>query len=193
MQTTPIDHEFFDLLSTDAEKAFEWLFRKYFKELCLVVYRVANDEHLAQDLVQEVLYELWNKRNTLVITTSLKAYLKRAVLNRTLNHLRDNRKWSFDERLPEMAVQESDTLDRLRSDEMQQAIDEAIDELPEKCRTVFVLSRYEELSYREIATELGIAEKTVENQVSKALKYLRQRLQPLLKNGLLMLLIWHGI
>jgi RNA polymerase sigma-70 factor (ECF subfamily) len=57
---------------------------------------------------------------------------------------------------------------------------------------VFVLSRYKELSYREIATELGIAEKTVENQVSKALKYLRQRLQPLLKNGLLLLLIWHG-
>ena len=193
MQTTPNnDREFFDLLSTDAEKAFEWLFRRYFSELCQVVYRVAHDEHLAQDLVQEVLYELWRKRDKLTISISLRAYLKRAVLNRTLNHLRDNRKWSSEERMPEIAVEESDPADMLRSEELQELVDAAIDELPEKCRMVFVLSRYEELSYRDIATELGIAEKTVENQVSKALKYLRQRLLPHLKNGFLLLSFWLG-
>ena len=193
MQTTPNnDHEFFDLLSTDAEKAFEWLFRRYFTELCQVVYRVAHDEHLAQDLVQEVLYELWRKRDKLTISTSLRAYLKRAVLNRTLNHLRDNRKWTSEERMPEIAIEESDAEDLLRSEELQELVDAAIDELPEKCRMVFVLSRYEELSYRDIATELGIAEKTVENQVSKALKYLRQRLLPHLKSGLSLLLLWLG-
>ncbi len=193
MQTPPNnDREFFDLLSTDAEKAFEWLFRRYFSELCQVVYRVAHDEHLAQDLVQEVLYELWSKRDKLTISISLRAYLKRAVLNRTLNHLRDNRKWSSEERMPEIAVEESDPVDLLRSEELQEMIDAAIDELPEKCRMVFVLSRYEELSYRDIATELGIAEKTVENQVSKALKYLRQRLLPYLKSGLLLFTFWLG-
>ena len=193
MQTTPNnDREFFDLLSTDAEKAFEWLFRRYFTELCQVVYRVAHDEHLAQDLVQEVLYELWRKRDKLTISTSLRAYLKRAVLNRTLNHLRDNRKWTSEERMPEIAIEESDAEDLLRSEELQELVDAAIDELPEKCRMVFVLSRYEELSYRDIATELGIAEKTVENQVSKALKYLRQRLLPHLKSGLSLLLLWLG-
>jgi len=193
LQTPPNnDREFFDLLSTDAEKAFEWLFRRYFSELCQVVYRVAHDEHLAQDLVQEVLYELWRKRDKLTISISLRAYLKRAVLNRTLNHLRDNRKWSSEERMPEIAVEESDPVDLLRSEELQEMIDAAIDELPEKCRMVFVLSRYEELSYRDIATELGIAEKTVENQVSKALKYLRQRLLPYLKSGLLLFAFWLG-
>ena len=193
MQTPPNnDREFFDLLPTDAEKAFEWLFRRYFSELCQVVYRVAHDEHLAQDLVQEVLYELWSKRDKLTISISLRAYLKRAVLNRTLNHLRDNRKWSSEERMPEIAVEESDPVDLLRSEELQEMIDAAIDELPEKCRMVFVLSRYEELSYRDIATELGIAEKTVENQVSKALKYLRQRLLPYLKSGLLLFTFWLG-
>ena len=193
MQTPPNnDREFFDLLPTDAEKAFEWLFRRYFSELCQVVYRVAHDEHLAQDLVQEVLYELWSKRDKLTISISLRAYLKRAVLNRTLNHLRDNRKWSSEERMPEIAVEESDPVDLLRSEELQEMIDAAIDELPEKCRMVFVLSRYEELSYRDIATELGIAEKTVENQVSKALKYLRQRLLPYLKSGLLLFAFWMG-
>ncbi len=194
MQTTQNnDREFFDLLSTDAEKAFEWLFRRYFRELCQVVYRVAHDEHLSQDLVQEVLYELWRKKDQLTVSSSLRAYLKRAVLNRTLNHLRDNRKWSLEERMPEIAIEESDTADALRSEELQERIDAAIDELPERCRMVFVLSRYEELSYREIATELGIAEKTVENQVSKALKYLRQRLLPYLKGGLLLLTCgWWG-
>ena len=193
MQTPPNnDHEFFDLLSTDAEKAFEWLFRRYFSELCQVVYRVAHDEHLAQDLVQEVLYELWRKREKLTISISLRAYLKRAVLNRTLNHLRDNRQWSSEERMPEIAVEESDPVDMLRSEELQKLVDAAIDELPEKCRMVFVLSRYEELSYRDIATELGIAEKTVENQVSKALKYLRLRLLPYLKSGIFLFTFWMG-
>lgn len=192
MQTTPNDQEFFNLLSTDAEKAFEWLFRRYFSELCQVVYRVTHDEHLAQDLVQEVLYELWRKKNQLTISISLRAYLKRAVLNRTLNHLRDNRKWSSEENMPEIAVYESDPTDQMRSEELQALVDAAIDELPEKCRMVFVLSRYEELSYRDIAKELGIAEKTVENQVSKALKYLRERLLPYLKTGLLLLYFWWG-
>ena len=193
MQTpTNNDREFFDLLSTDAEKAFEWLFRRYFSELCQVVYRVAHDEHLAQDLVQEVLYELWRKRDKLTISISLRAYLKRAVLNRTLNYLRDNRQWSSEERMPEIAVEESDPVDLLRSEELQELVDAAIEELPEKCRMVFVLSRYEELSYRDIATELGIAEKTVENQVAKALKYLRQRLLPYLKNGMLLFTFWMG-
>lgn len=193
MQTpTNNDHEFFDLLSTNAEKAFEWLFRRYFSELCQVVYRVAHDEHLAQDLVQEVLYELWRKRDKLTISISLRAYLKRAVLNRTLNYLRDNRQWSSEERMPEIAVEESDPVDMLRSEELQEMVDAAIDELPEKCRMVFVLSRYDELSYRDIATELGIAEKTVENQVSKALKYLRQRLLPYLKSGMLLFTFWLG-
>lgn len=193
MQTpTNNDREFFDLLSTDAEKAFEWLFRRYFSELCQVVYRVAHDEHLAQDLVQEVMYELWRKREQLTISISLRAYLKRAVLNRTLNYLRDNRLWSSEERMPEIAVEESDPVDLLRSEELQELVDAAIDELPEKCRIVFVLSRYEELSYRDIASQLGIAEKTVENQVSKALKYLRQRLLPYLKSGLLLFGFWLG-
>ncbi|MDX2069612.1 MAG: RNA polymerase sigma-70 factor [Haliscomenobacter sp.] len=193
MQTPPNnDREFFDLLPTDAEKAFEWLFRRYFSELCQVVYRVAHDEHLAQDLVQEVLYELWRKRDKLTISISLRAYLKRSVLNRTLNHLRDNRLWSSEERMPEIAIEESDAVDLLRTEELQELVDAAIDELPEKCRIVFVLSRYEELSYRDIATELGIAEKTVENQVSKALKYLRQRLLPYLKSGLLLFSFWLG-
>lgn len=157
-----------------------------------MVYRVTPDEHLAQDLVQEVLYELWRKRDQLNISTSLRAYLKRAVLNRTLNHLRDNRKWSTEERMPELADQEFDPTENMRAEELQKRVDAAIDELPERCRMVFVLSRYEELSYRDIATELGIAEKTVENQVSKALKYLRERLQPFLKDGLFLMILWLG-
>jgi RNA polymerase sigma-70 factor (ECF subfamily) len=184
------DQEFFNLLSSNAEKAFEWLFRHYFNDLCQEVYRITLDQHLAQDLVQEVLYELWRKRNQLNINSSLRAYLKRAVLNRTLNYLRDNRHWSSEEKLPDLAVTQQDANDQLREQELQVLLDAAIDELPEKCRMIFILSRYEELSYRDIAGQLGIAEKTVENQVSKALKYLRERLLPYLQLALILLHCW---
>jgi RNA polymerase sigma-70 factor (ECF subfamily) len=190
LQTFGSDQNFFELLPHNAELAFEGLFKSYFEELCQVAYRVLKDEHQAQDLVQEVFFELWKKRDQVQISTSLRAYLKRAVLNRTLNYLRDRRLSISDEPLPEPPLPDPDVLKMLGAAELQQVIDRAIDQLPEKCRLVFVLSRFDELSYREIATQLNISEKTVENQVSKALKFLRIQLEPYLREGLLLLLLW---
>jgi RNA polymerase sigma-70 factor, ECF subfamily len=184
------DQSFFEQLPHNAELAFEGLFKSYFEELCQVAYRVLRDEHQAQDLAQEVFFELWKKRDQLQINTSLRAYLKRAVLNRTFNYLRDQRLQISDEPLPDPPLPDPDVLKTLGASELQALIDAAIDQLPEKCRLVFVLSRFDELSYREIATQLSISEKTVENQVSKALKFLRIQLQPYLNEGLLGLLLW---
>ncbi len=173
MQLSDSDQLFFELLTRNEEQAFEWLFRNYFKDLCFVVYRVLPDQHVAQDLTQDVFFDLWRKRGQLQITSSLGAYLRRAAINRTLNYIRDNRLAPSEEPTADLELNVSDVTQELAGIDLQEQIDRAIDQLPEKCRMVFVLSRYDELSYKEIADQLGIAEKTVENQVVKALKRLR--------------------
>lgn len=177
MQSSGSDQTFFDLLKADENRAFEWLFRQYFKDLCYVVYRILPDQHLAQDLVQDVFMGLWRRRHELAINTSLGAYLRRSTLNRTLNYLRDNRLAPAEEPGPDIAIQLPDAAANLATQDLQALVNAAIDQLPERCRMVFLLSRYEELSYREIAEKLNIAEKTVENQVVKALRALRAALK----------------
>ena len=176
-KTENTDEELLTLLVKDGELAIDLIFRKYYTFLCKSVYRIINDTQITEDLAQEVFYELWRKRDQLNITTSLKAYLKRAALNKALNYIRDQ-KIDF-RNAPEKEILESkaDTVvEVMAAIDLQQEIDAAIDSLPEKCRLVFVLSRFEEMSYRQIAEQLDISIKTVENQISKALKSLRTSL-----------------
>lgn len=147
--------------------------------MCRSANRILNDENLAEDLAQEVFYELWKRRSELSITLSLKAYLRRATVNKSLNYIRDYRKVRFeledkvDEKTAQPLVSE-----RMEAAELQEQIDRAIDGLPERCRIIFILSRFEDMTYNEIAELLGISAKTVENQISKALRLLRQILRP---------------
>ena len=176
------------LLKQDSERAIELLFEEYYGDLCRSAYRILPDQHLVEDLVQEVFYELWRRRRRLRIKSSLKAYLRRATRNKTLNYLRDHRRVYFEpadaQPLPGNL---SGALRQLEAAELQELIDQAIDRLPERCRLVFVLSRFEDMTYHEIAEQLEISVKTVENQVSKALRLLRQALAPYLIHGLLAL------
>lgn len=153
------------------------LFRRYFQFVTYSVYRVLPDRTIAEDIAQDVFYDLWRKREKILITSSLKAYLKRAAVNRTLNHIRD-RKMNFEdeEKMPELVSNTASISQKLEADELQEKINAAVDSLPERCRVIFSLSRYEEMSYKEIAKELDISVKTVENQISKALGILRNAL-----------------
>ena len=100
-------------------------------------------------------------------------------ITRSLNYIRDSKKHTWDELETtagaenESMIQPADALQRLEEDELRQKLDEAIDALPEKCRMVFLLNRREEMSYAEVARELDISVKTVENQIGKALRLLR--------------------
>ncbi|KAA3638420.1 MAG: RNA polymerase sigma-70 factor [Bacteroidetes bacterium] len=171
------DAELIALLRTDDERAVEFLFREHYDYLCGAVYRVLPRAEAVEDLVQEVFFELWRKRHKLQINTSFRAYLRKAAVNKTLNYIRDQRIKTIDvEKAPEPSSRHTEVTEALEGKELQQKIDDAIDELPERCRMVFVLSRFEEKSYKEIAEELDISVKTVENQISKALKHLRQAL-----------------
>jgi RNA polymerase sigma-70 factor (ECF subfamily) len=137
------------------------------------------DEDTCQDLAQEVFVELWRKRSDLDIHTSLRAYLRRAAVNRALNYLKTNK--HFVSEASEHFAHVTDTSARdisrkLEQEALEDALHAAIETLPEKCRAVFSLSRFEQMSHREIADQLGISVKTIENQITKAMKILREAL-----------------
>ncbi|MCB9081391.1 MAG: RNA polymerase sigma-70 factor [Lewinellaceae bacterium] len=185
------DAELLAWLRRNPDEAIDAIFRQYFGELCRAIYRIIPDEAIVQDLAQEVFVQLWQRRQSLSVQTTLGAYLRRAGINRALNYLRDNRRFSDADDTQVLEAQlshETNIEHSLEVEELQEAIDRAIDQLPERCRLVFVLSRFEELSHQEIADQLAISPKTVENQITKALRLLRSVLGPLLEREFLMLL-----
>ncbi|MEM9921321.1 MAG: RNA polymerase sigma-70 factor [Bacteroidota bacterium] len=169
-----VDKDWLTLFERDSEKAIDLLFRQYYKFICRVIYRLLPNTATAEDLAQEVFFDLWRKKDKLNVQTSLKAYLRRSAINKSLNYIRDQ-KMSFEDEAahPEMRSDQISALQKLEVAELEGRIHQAIERLPERCRLVFMLSRFEDMSYREIAAHLDISIKTVENQISKALKYLQ--------------------
>lgn len=168
------DHEIIALLKSGSEDAIDKIFKKYYTYLCRAVMRIIPDPVLAEDLVQDVFYDVWRKRETLNIKSTLQGYLKKAAVNKTLNYIRDKKlDFSDIEKIPEMVNQNIDALESMQTSELEKVIHQTIENLPEKCRIVFCLSRFEEMSHQEISNELGISKKTIENHISKALRILR--------------------
>ena len=164
---------------TADERAFRILFDHYYRYLQITAYRYLADENLAKDMVQDAFTELWIKRGELNINQVPSAYLRSMVVNRSLNLIKRNKRM---ENRPQadLEVGSSDQAipDRqLESKEGTAAIQAAIDGLPPRCRTIFVLSRFDALSHKEIAQKLGISNKTIENQITKALKTLSKALK----------------
>ena len=184
LEKESIDIKLIQLLRKDKEAAIEQIFRLYYPFVCTAVIRIIPNKRTAEDIAQDVFLGLWKKKENLQIKTSLKAYLRRSAVNRALNYVRDHKIILKKEEPDEIyAVQTlPDQLLRLETEELQKAIDKIIDQLPERCRLVFVLNRFENFSYKEIAAQLNISSKTVENQISKALKILREKLAPLMNN-----------
>jgi RNA polymerase sigma-70 factor (ECF subfamily) len=142
-----------------------------------------KDLDTAREITQEAFISLWEKRETIDLSKPVKTYLTTTVRNKCLNWLRDNKKFNRD--ILDIEGLLSDRIytppDRLVEAEIRIKITSAIEELPEKCREIFVLSRNENLKYQQIANRLQISVKTVETQMSKALQHMRQRLEEFLK------------
>ncbi len=155
--------------------AFELLFRSYYAEVCDHIHRYIKDTQVVQDVAQEIFAELWRKRSNLEISGSYGVYLYRMAGSRALNHIRDNKKhWFADESgLIGEEAQDSTPIETLQASELSEIITKSIDSLPDRCRVVFMLSRYDGMSNAQIAEQLEISVKTVENQMTKALKVLR--------------------
>lgn len=158
---------------------FEILFKSQYKALCFFAMKYVKDYEASREIVQDVFLRLWEKREKMDPSKSLKAYLGTAVRNRCINYLRDHKKFNHDlmdieEYNPDMTAVPAD---KLVEADIRTRIGEAKAELPEKCREIFVLSREEHLKYQEIAVKLNISVKTVETQMSKALQHMRERLR----------------
>jgi RNA polymerase sigma-70 factor (ECF subfamily) len=153
------------------------IYESYYNELCLNAYRIVKDKNAAEDVVQEVIIEYWNKTDKDSIQ-DLKPYLYKSVYFRSLNFIKKSRRHTIDN-LDDHQDQkvESSIEHNMEYAETLKTINEHIDELPERCRLVFVLSRFESKTYKEIAEELDISIKTVENQIGYALKYLRNKIK----------------
>lgn len=158
--------------------AFKKVFESQYAALVKTAYRMIPDQPACEDIVQEVFIELWKKREVLSIHTSLKAYLRQAVVNRSLNYIKNKKRlrWESDADAVETPLMEDNAFDQMHAADLERMIQRAIASLPEKCRLVFVLSRWEDMSHKDIAESLGISVKTVENHMTKALKLMRQTL-----------------
>jgi RNA polymerase sigma-70 factor, ECF subfamily len=179
-----------DLLLMDNDKAqshvihreqtaiFEQVFKEHFRNLYIYACSIIKDEEQAEEVVQHVFYKLWEKKEQIQVQQSLKSYLYRAVHNECINALRHEKvKANYGTHVIKTSSESGSVADNAAYKELQQRIDMVLNELPEQCRTIFQLSRYEELNYKEIAEKMDVSLSTVKNQVSKALHLLRARLK----------------
>lgn len=169
------DLQVFTRIKNGDETAFNRLFGLYYTVLCHFASKYVSDLDLSRSLVQQVFVDLWIKRDSLEVNYSLKSYLYNSVRNRAIDHLR----------ITKDKVEISDAIknsyhapfrDLVEEAELNDRINKSINKLPEKCREIFILCRYDGLKYSEIAEKLGISIKTVEMQMGIALKRIRRYL-----------------
>lgn len=186
------DQELLSRLQSSDEAAYRLLFDRYYEKMVISALQITKDSNIAKDAAQEVFLALWKNRERTQIKQSLTAYLKRGVINRSLNILK-SRKLHSGNTVPEaIALPIPSKADQtLELQDLQKRVHKAIDKLPDRCREVFVLCRFEELSHKEIAAQLNISTKTVENQMTKALKFLRKTVLPFIK--MLIISLWMGV
>lgn len=164
----------FDDISKGNEEAFNKAFDLYYSRLCFFADKMLRDFDLSRSVVQQVFVDLWIKREKLQID-SLQSYLYQSVRNASLDVLKHKKAES--KYLSTLEKEESGQInDLIEEAELADRINKAIQKLPEKCREIFLLCRFEELKYAEIAARLNISVKTVEMQISIALKKLRKEL-----------------
>ncbi len=172
--------------------AFEMLFRTYYQPLCNYAFTFVQDRDEAEEIVQSTFLNIWEKRENLSIHTGVKPYLYAMVRNACLNVLK-HEKIKQQHVTMEMAIAERSIESVARTiiaSELEAKIHGAMDHLPEQCRLIFKLSRFEDLKYAEIAEQLNISIKTVENQMGKALRIMREQLRDYLP---LLIIIINGL
>jgi RNA polymerase sigma-70 factor (ECF subfamily) len=174
-------------VAAGSEMAFERFFKTYFKCLYAYAFTLLQDEIMAEEVVQQVFYKLWEKKERLTITSSVKAYLYKAVYHECMNYLKHQKHKARHQNdvLYSNPVSKDNPVMRVELSELETRLQIALRELPEQCRNIFQMSRFDELKYREIAEQLGLSIKTVEAQMGKALKVLRKKLVDFLP-----LLLW---
>lgn len=166
------DAELLDLIRQDDRTAFELVYDRYWSKLYISAYKILRNRQGSEDIVQEVLVQLWLKRYTQQIE-SLNAYLYTAIRFQVFKTIRDGKvRESLFSEIEESKI-DVHAADDFLSFDIDRKLNESLAELPDKCREIFSLSRKEQLSTKEIALRLGISTKTVENQMTIAIRKLK--------------------
>jgi RNA polymerase sigma-70 factor (family 1) len=173
------EQQYWQLISEGDKKAYEHVFHTYYQSLCNYACSMLKDIDEAEEVVQNVFFNIWSKRESLQINTSIKSYVYRAVHNDSLNKIKHGKVRAVyaEDYKSSMSGGFEDSAKLLDAKELGKQINAAIAGLPEQCGNVFRLSRFENLKYSEIAEQLNISVKTVENHMGKALKILRGELK----------------
>ena len=173
-------------LKQNDEQAFEELFRKYFPVLHEYANFYTRDSRLSEDIVQDIFFRIWESRVSLVITTSFKAYLYRSVHNSCIQYLRHQAVKNKHDALSQIKLEEATAMNRLFfesglqklfENEIEALINSALNEMPEKSREIYLLSRHSHLKNAEIAVKMELTEKAVEYHITKALSMVRRFLK----------------
>lgn len=180
------ENEYIEGLKRGDKKIFKKIFYTFYAPLSSFAARYVGDD-LAEELVQDFMVSLWSKRESLLISTSLKSYLFTAIRNRALNMLRQGEREKLHSEIltNEHSSIEDNPFDKFVYRELNEKVNAAIEELPDNYKEVFKLSRLTSMSNKEIADDLGISIKTVEYRITQSLKILRVKLREYLMSCLL--------
>lgn len=173
------DQQLWILLKEGDETAFEMTFKTHYQALCNYAYTFLQDRDEAEEIVQATFLNFWEKRQGIDIQSSMKSYLYRAVRNTCLNAIKHSkiRQIHASETIATTNPGYESVAQAVDASELDGRIASAMEKLPEQCRLIFKMSRFEELKYAEIADHLNLSVKTVENQMGKALKIMREQLK----------------
>jgi len=190
------DFLLFEQLVQGRREAFDALFRKYYPSLCRFAKLFTDTADDAEEVVQTAFITLWENKKNITISKSLKAYLYQMVRNNALMVIRKNvTRKKYEQEYAAYLEADTPAEKNYSDEEINAMVLKGLEYLPEKCRMIFSLSRYDGLTYEEIAEYLDISPKTVENQMGIAFQKLRESLAPLWKKMLLLLgvFIWRII
>jgi RNA polymerase sigma-19 factor, ECF subfamily len=154
-------------------RVFENYYKEHYKEFFLVSYKYVKTTALAQEIVNDVFVKIWEDAEKITIESSLKSYIYRSVINRSINALNKQKKELQNQRELAHLPEETYELKEIETNELKVKLYKAIDALPEQCKKVFLMSRFDNMKQQEIADKLGISIKTVKNHITNALKQLR--------------------
>ena len=175
--STELDIKKFDSIKNGSIKSFELLFRSYYKPLVIYSKRIVIDEDDANEVVQDIFMKLWEKRKKLEIRSTVNSYLYRSVYNNSLQLLKRKKlDTKYRQYKGQFSTESINPSEEMIATELNHKIGLLLDTLPENCRKIFKMNRFDGMKYQEIADHLSISIKTVEANITKALKFFRVQL-----------------
>ncbi len=176
------EQDLLDRLKANQKSALNELYKVYWEHLFLSAYNLLKDKEACEEIVQDIFINIWERRQELQINTTFKGYLYGMVRYKVFNHIRTHTKEKAVKTISaaEKRFQYNSAESEILYQDYEKHLEQIISTLPEKCKTVYRLSRNEHLSHKEISKKLNISTKTVENHITKALHTIRKALKEII-------------